>query len=174
MGEGDWRQFLEDVRNDPDNSIDRMLGTIQAEKSQCFGEDDRKRIFSVIRETVGFSKIDSMVFEQYRDWVISVAMDALENCIDDLERLHLLRVVGMLYLGQGKYREAAPFLNECFEKRTSILGENHLDTLSSMNDVAGPSIIGKANMTRRSPCSSIVWNRGSPHWVRTIPTRSSR
>jgi hypothetical protein len=62
-----------------------MLATIQAEKSLCYGEDDRQRIFSVIRETVGFAKIDSMVFEQYCDWVISVAKDALENCMEGLE-----------------------------------------------------------------------------------------
>jgi hypothetical protein len=37
--------------------------------------------------TGGFAKINSMVFEQYRDWVISVAMDASENYIEDLERL---------------------------------------------------------------------------------------
>ena len=34
MGESDRRQFLEDVREDPQN-IDHMLGTIQAEKSEC-------------------------------------------------------------------------------------------------------------------------------------------
>jgi hypothetical protein len=45
------------------------------------------------------------VFEQYRDWVvISVAMDALKNCVEDTERFHLLVrvVVGMLYWGQGR------------------------------------------------------------------------
>ncbi len=136
MGESDRRQFLEDVRKDPQRSINQMLATIEAEKSQCFGEDDRKRIFSVIRKTVGFAKLDSMVFEQYRDWVISVAKDALENCMEDLERLDLQRVVGLLYLEQGKCREAEPFLKECFDKSTSILGENHPDTLSSMNDLA--------------------------------------
>jgi tetratricopeptide (TPR) repeat protein len=137
MGERDRKQFLKDIRNDPQHGINQMLATIQAEKSQCFGEDDRKRIFSVIRETVGFTKINSMVFEQYRDWVISVANDALENCIEDhLERLDLLEVVGLLYLEQGKYREAEPFLKECFDKSTSILGENHPNTLTMMNHLA--------------------------------------
>jgi tetratricopeptide (TPR) repeat protein len=136
MGESDRRQFLEDVRNDTDHSINQIFGTIQAEKSQCSVEDDRERIFSVIRETVGFAKINSMVFEQYRDWVIAVAMDAWKNCVEDLEQLHLLKVVGVLYLGQGKSREAAPFLFECFDKRLSILGENHPDTLNSMNNLA--------------------------------------
>jgi tetratricopeptide (TPR) repeat protein len=136
MGEGDRRKFLEDVRKDPDNCINQMLATIRAEKSQCFSEDQRKRIFSVIQETVGFAEIDSLVFEQYRDWVISVANDALDDCIEDLERLDLLEVVGMLYLGQGNYSEAAPFLKECFDKRTSILGENHPDTLKSMHNLA--------------------------------------
>jgi tetratricopeptide (TPR) repeat protein len=67
----------------------------------------------------------------------SVAMDALYNCMEDLERLDLLDVVGRLYLGQGKYREADTFLNECFDKRTSILGENHPVTLASMHNLTG-------------------------------------
>jgi hypothetical protein len=133
-------------QEDPRDSINKLLATIQAEKSQCLGEDDRNRIFSVVRETVGFAKINSMVFEQYRDWVISVSMDALENCIDDLERLRLLRVVGMLYLGQGGNREAAPFLNECFDKRTSILGENHPDTLVSMDNLATLPVSGSRSI----------------------------
>ena len=68
---------------------------------------------------------------------MSVATDALYNCMEDLERLDLLDVVGRLYLGQGKYREADTFLNECFDKRTSILGENHPVTLTLMHNLAG-------------------------------------
>ena len=44
MGESDQRKFLEYVRKNSQNSIDHMLATIQAKKSQCSVEDDRKRI----------------------------------------------------------------------------------------------------------------------------------
>jgi hypothetical protein len=54
MGERDGRQFLVDILTSPENSINKMLATIQAERSLCFGEDDREHIVLVIQETVGF------------------------------------------------------------------------------------------------------------------------
>jgi hypothetical protein len=50
MGESDRRrQFLTDVQNDAEGSIDQTLVTIEAEKKrQCSAEDDRERTFSVI------------------------------------------------------------------------------------------------------------------------------
>ena len=37
---------------------------------------------------------------------------------------------------KGKYQEAELLYKECFEKRKSILGENHPDTLNTMNNLA--------------------------------------
>jgi len=137
LGEKGRNQFLEDVRKSSvEESINQMLASIRSEKSQCFKEEDRRAIFSAIEASVGFLKIDSMLFEQYRDWVITVGMDALADCNEAIERLHLLELIGSLYRGQGKYKEAYPFLKVCFDKRKSTLGMDHPNTLNSMFQLA--------------------------------------
>jgi hypothetical protein len=78
MSKTDEKQFLQDIKDDPHDRINRMLATISAEKSECSVASDRESIFAVIQATVGFSKLDSMVFERYREWVIQVSLHALE------------------------------------------------------------------------------------------------
>ena len=51
--------------------------------------DARKSEFSVIRESVGFNKINSMVFEQFREWVIEVATMDFEAKLPNLGDDHI-------------------------------------------------------------------------------------
>jgi hypothetical protein len=66
------------------------VSTIKAEKSQCSIEDDRKRISSVIQDYSWLCKkrcLSNTAIRSSR----TVAMHG--DCIEDLEQLHLLRVV---------------------------------------------------------------------------------
>jgi hypothetical protein len=64
-------------------------------------------------------------------------MDALGECTEDWsDWIYFLVVALQYFFGQGKYGEAAPCLNECLEKRKSILGENDSQNLDSINDWA--------------------------------------
>ena len=56
-------------------NIKDMLSTIDAERSECFKVEDKERIFDVVRKEIGFNKINSMVFNQLRNWVIKVTKD---------------------------------------------------------------------------------------------------
>jgi hypothetical protein len=85
MSKTDEKQFLQDIQDDTRNRINKMLATISAEKSECSVASDRESIFAVIQNTVGFSKLDSMVFERHREWVIQVSLHALEACVDENE-----------------------------------------------------------------------------------------
>jgi tetratricopeptide (TPR) repeat protein len=136
MSESDQRQFLEDVRDDPQRRVNQMLGTIRAEKADCFLEEDRENIFSVVQRSVGFGEINSMVFRKYRDWVLKVSIDAYEKSSNDVEKLEILSTIGSLYSGQGKHQQAEAYLKECLEKRKLLLGDTHPDTLKSMDQYA--------------------------------------
>jgi hypothetical protein len=114
MSKTDERTFLRDIDMNADSRMNQMLATIRAEKSQCSVESDRVSIFSVVEETIGFARLDSMLFERYRKWVIQVSRDALENFSDLQKRSSLLDTVGVLYSSQGRYdirKQRSSFLN---------------------------------------------------------------
>ena len=57
-----------------------MIGDIDSEKSSCFKPEDREKIFDdVIKTSVGFHGINSMVFDQMIYWVVEVARDAVNH-----------------------------------------------------------------------------------------------
>ena len=98
--------------------VDQFLATVAAEKSESFHQMDRDRIFKVIQDSgVGFAKLNSMVFDCYRQWVIDVALEALQDCDTNQEensdkRRELVQTIGRLYHKQGKYSLAEQYLQE--------------------------------------------------------------
>jgi hypothetical protein len=198
MSQRDREAFLEDVKSDATGRVNKMLATIRAEKSESFKPEDRDRIFEVIREEVGFSKLNAMVFECYREWVIATSLAVLEDCAEDsMEHAHNLWVenslnkrkealgenhpdtldsmhcLAGLYIDQGRDEDAEPFLLECWTKRKETLGENHPDTLNSMNNLANLY----ESQGRYEEAKRYIWNVGAntrTRWVRIIQKPSTR
>ena len=142
MSEKEQKQFIDDISGDVTSTIDKMLATIDAKKSESFNPEDRDKIFSVIVQTVGFNRINSMVFEQFRNWVVEISRGHLDKQNELLGPNHPNTLSSMnnlagLYKNQGKYDLAEPLYVECLELRKTILGPNHPDTLISMNNLAG-------------------------------------
>ena len=100
MSAKERESFIEDAMHDPTGIINTMLSVINAEKSTAFKPQDQYRILEVIRKEVGFSKINSLVFEQLRQWVIGVAKNELATNQDEERHADLLHMLGMLYEGQ--------------------------------------------------------------------------
>ena len=124
------------MAKDGQQAMDKMLATINAEKSKCWKPEDRERIFGAVRQTVGFSGINTMVFEQLRQWVITLTMSALGQEADKMKPLGLKIKLARLYDSQGKYDAAEPLYKECLATRKEVLGDRHPDTLSSLNNLA--------------------------------------
>ena len=141
LSENDEKQFLKDVvARDTQNQINDMLLQIRSENSLCFSETDKERIFDVIRKEVGFAKLDSMVFECYRSWVIDITSSELQKCTQEHrnhDRVLLLGVLGNLHLGQGGLRSAERYLREGVElSRSDRIGlDYHLKLKSQLADV---------------------------------------
>ena len=75
MSETHTNEFFDLMRKDVHRNIKDMLSKIDAERSECFKVEDKERIFDVVRKEIGFNKINSMVFNQLRNWVIKVTKD---------------------------------------------------------------------------------------------------
>ena len=136
MGANDREQYMTDIENDPIGTIKTMLGIIDAEKSIASQLEDKEAIHRAIREEVGFSKVNELVFEQYRDWVVNVIKKELDGTNDEERICKLMNMLGLIYMGQGRIQDAEPFLKKCLHMQTSTLGPRHRETLRSMNRLA--------------------------------------
>jgi tetratricopeptide (TPR) repeat protein len=136
MSASHQQHFLDDMAKDGQQAMNKMLATINAEKSECWKPEDRDRIFDAVRKTVGFPGINAMVFEQLRTWVIVVTLAAVGREADITKLVGLKSTLGKLYEGQGKYTEAEPLYVECLAMRKQVLGDRHPSTLVSMNNLA--------------------------------------
>eukprot|EP01031_Cornospumella_fuschlensis_P026840 gene26840-32438_t len=140
MSPEEEQKFIHDLSMDY-GAVDDMLASVNVEKSEAWNQEDRRKIFDVVRCTVGFNKINAMVFERMRGWVISV-MEAvlkaksIQKGEGDPETLSSMDDLAVLYSSQGLYDKSEPLYVQCLEKRRVVLGEDHPDTLSSMNNLA--------------------------------------
>jgi len=136
MSESQQQQFLEDMANDGQNAIDKMLSTIDAENSECYYPQDRDRIFEAVRQSVGFRGINSMILEAMRNWVISTTTISIEQETDNIKLIGLKSTLATLYMGQGKYGAALPLFEECLQAREEVVGDHHPDYLATLHNLA--------------------------------------
>lgn len=132
MSSADEDKFLHDVEYDPSHTINRMLETIRSERSDAWQQSDREKIHDVIKRTCGFAKIDGMVFEQMRSWVIGTTVRAVEKENDPERKLRLMSALGNLHQGQSNFDAAEATLKKCLEERKTLLGDNHPDTIKTI------------------------------------------
>ena len=137
MSPSDQRTFIEAILKDATGSINTMLATVDTRKSESWNPADRTRIFDAVERTVGFDRINSLVFERLRDWVVDTAADALQNSSNEEDRANAQQSLGLLYLNQGRYELSEPYLNESLAAFMEMHGEKHPYTLASMNNLAG-------------------------------------
>ncbi len=133
MSETEHRNFIEKALKDAEGTVKKMQATINAEKSTSFLPEDQDKIHNMIREVVGFGKINGLLFDQLRNWIIQVAKQELEMNRDETRRPLLLRMLGLLYVEQGKYVDAQPLLEEAYRMHKIALGSDDEETLKSMS-----------------------------------------
>lgn len=104
--------FLESIRKEGIVEINKMLAVVDAERSECDKEEDRNRIFEVAN-IVGFKKLNAMVFEQLRGWVISVVLEEIDKETNQEKIFELKHQLANLYSSQAKYDLAEPLYLEC-------------------------------------------------------------
>ena len=128
------------------DSVLDSLCKIDLEKATAYLQEDKERIFSVVRATevkvddvteIGFHGFNMRVVQMMRNWIIStatkIALSTIISTTDDIERLNR---VGLLLAKQGQYYAAKDIYEKCIENYSKILGASHQYTLGVMNNMA--------------------------------------
>ena len=117
-----------------------MLSKVNTAKSECSRDSDRERIFEAVRGLEGgFIALDRSVLQTMTDWLQmqleqEVAASAAA-CLEE-EEWKMATALGRLFQDKGEYGRALPLLEECLTKRKRAMGENHPQTLLSIDNLA--------------------------------------
>ena len=114
MSGEDLEIFFHDLEKSVDETINNLLGKINARNSKCFKPEDKERIFEAIERTVGFAKINTMIFDRLRDWVVQVVQvvqvelgsrmtQLSQQQLPEADVMVYVNVLAELYRHQGKY-----------------------------------------------------------------------
>jgi hypothetical protein len=118
-----------------------MLSKVNTANSECSRDSDRQRIFAAVRALEGgFTGLDRSVLHTMTEWLqrqleqeIAVAVAAGR---EDME-CSLMSALGGLFSDRGMNDRALPIYEDCLAKMKRVLGEDHPDTLTSLNNLAG-------------------------------------
>jgi tetratricopeptide (TPR) repeat protein len=136
MPPSERQRFLKDIVLDG-TLFYKTLSTIDTSKSQCFKSSDRKAIFDAIRRSIGFTKMDSVVLRALEGWLVQQLRQQIVATVDSsVEQAQFQSALGLLFSEMGRHKEAMGMMEACLEARKRVLGDDHPDTLDSMNNLA--------------------------------------
>lgn len=135
LSPNDKREFLEQVKCDPQAVVAAMLATIQSSKSESFLERDKEQNFAIIRKSVGFSRLDALVFSLYRTWVIETIRQAImASETDKMENFKLSQALGLLQKDQGNLDDSLQTLLSSYDMAKQEFGpSSDAFTVSMLN-----------------------------------------
>ncbi len=111
------KRFLRSISDDPGEYYE-MLGTVDAEKSECSRAADRECIHADIRESVGFGKLNRMLFGVMEGWMEEqLRMQSAARLKDGFlfEAMELNMTLARVLELQGRSQEASVLLKEVLE-----------------------------------------------------------
>ncbi len=132
-------RFLEQITQRPAAFYD-MLGKVNTLKSECSRDADRERIFAAVRGLDGgFSGLDRSVLSIMTEWLErqlgeEIARSAASGQAE--VECKMMSALAEIFRRKGDYNRALPLFEECLAKRKRIIGEDHPDTLNSLNNLA--------------------------------------
>jgi hypothetical protein len=112
------RRFLKGMQGPDDLTVGttvgsspyfRMLGSVNAEKSQCSRPSDLESIFDGIRSSVGFEKLNRMVLGVMEEWMVGqLRAEVTASCDrgNDMDALVWKEALGRLLSELGRNEEA--------------------------------------------------------------------
>ncbi len=117
-----------------------MLSKVNTEKSECSRDADRDRIFTAVRGLDGgFSGLDRSVLSTMTEWLERQLEEEIAGAAasgqEDVE-CRMMNALANLFSSKGDYDRALPMYEECLAKSKRVLGEDHPDTLASLNNLA--------------------------------------
>jgi tetratricopeptide (TPR) repeat protein len=105
-------RFLTDIDDDDKDGHKQyysMIGRVNAETSDCSRASDRESIHEGIRRSVGFAKLNRMVFTILEGWMVdqfNFQIEASEAAGNKRMALKWKTLLGIVLTEQGRYDEA--------------------------------------------------------------------
>ncbi|KAJ3100866.1 Kinesin light chain 3 [Phlyctochytrium bullatum] len=134
MSRAESDRFLAVIRDDP-KAFFKVLAKVRSRASIAFKLEDQKRIHKTIRQSVGFTDLDSQMFRVFERWMLRTLEDKRVKSRlagDNLDEISWMVALAKLNDLQGRYGEAEPLLAQSVERRKEILGDNHPDTIAAI------------------------------------------
>jgi hypothetical protein len=122
-------RFLQGIRAAPKEYY-QMLGTVNAETSECSRPADRLSIHDSIRSSVGFAKLSRMVFGVLEEWMegqLRAQVASCEETGEDEEAMRWTATLARVLSDQGRCSDALAMQERVLEVRRRVLPENHPD-----------------------------------------------
>ena len=108
----------------------KMLGTVNAETSECSRPADRASIHDSIRSSVGFGKLNRMVFGVLEEWMEGQLRGKAASCEEAGEYEEAMKwnqTLALVLLEQGRHADALVMFERVLEFRRRVLPANHPD-----------------------------------------------
>ena len=106
----------------------KMLGTVNAETSECSRSDDRASIHDGIRSSVGFGKLSRMVFGVLEEWMegqLRAQVASCEEAGEDAEAMEWNQTLALVLSQQGRHADALALFERALEFSRRELPANH-------------------------------------------------
>ncbi len=123
------KRFLQGIRADYGEYY-KMLGTVNAEASECSRPADRASILDGIRGSVGFVKLSRMVFEVLEEWMEGQLRAQVASCEERGKKKAAMRwntTLALVLSNQGRHSDALAMQERVLKFRRRVLPENHPD-----------------------------------------------
>ena len=121
------RRFLAGIERDC-NEYYSMIGTVNAETSDCSRAEDRNSIHEAIRKSVGFAKLSRMVFgvmEQWMEEQIRGQVTLHASTGNELLETNWKSVLGALLHLKGQNQDAALLQEDVLSSKRRLLPGNY-------------------------------------------------
>ena len=123
------RRFLRGIRADY-REYYKMLGTVNAETSECSRGADRDSIHEAIRGSVGFGRLSRMVFGVLEEWMQGQLEAEASSCVEaerEEEAMEWTTTLALVLSDQGRHDDALAMRERVLEFSRRVLPENHPD-----------------------------------------------
>jgi hypothetical protein len=127
MTAGERQRFLQGIKANPGEYY-TMLGTVNAERSDCSRPADRASIHHGIRSSVGFARLSRMVFRVLEEWMegqLRAQAALCEEAGGEAEAMEWKGTLAQVLGDQGRHEEALAMQKNVLDFRCRVLPGDH-------------------------------------------------
>ena len=127
------KQFYDSISEDCLTIINNILTQIDMEKSHTTIPTDKITIIQAIENNITTVGVNGLVFELLKSWVVDTVTGMMKLCTDEIEKSCFQNSLGVYYMSHDMFGECEPLFTKALKARQKVLGESHVNTLTSMS-----------------------------------------